>query len=288
MKRPGALLLACSILFAVSTAHAAETLHLVIMAPTDPVKELPKYEALSAYLREIDPLFGAIELRVAKDYAEAARLFKAGDVEGMFSGSFVAAVLIGKGYARPIARPFRPDGSSTYRASIVAKVGAKPFGGMADLEGKRVAACPLAIAGEVLLRALLGPGGLPESVYVPVAVDSHQGALEAVRSGAADYAVVKSTIFVPEDYPGLALVGMQAEGNPDNTLIVPPRIFEKIGAVMSRALLGLEADTGERAQAVKRAFGCSGFVATSLMDFAPTFNIIKKADIDLKTFDFSF
>jgi hypothetical protein len=269
-------------------AFASEPLHLVIMAPTDPAKELPKYEALSAYLQAASPQLGEIKLRVAKNYSEAARLFKSGEAEGMFSGSFVAAVFIGKGLARPVARPLRTDGTSTYRAAIVAKEGIKAFGGLADFKNTRVAACPLATAGEVFLRALLGPGQKPESFFFPVPVESHQGALEAVLRGDADYAVVKSTIFVPEGYPGLSLIGMQAAGNPDNTLILQPAVFEKIGDVISGALLGLDADTGERALAVKKAFGCKGFIATTAMDFEQTFSIIRKAGVDLKTFDFAF
>jgi len=278
-------LIAC---LAPSTAFGSVPLHLVIRAPTDPAKELPKYEALSAYLQEADPRLGAISLSVAKNYAEAARLFKSGDVEGMFSGSFVAAVFIGKGLARPVARPLRADGTSTYRASIVAREGARAFGSLADFKGKRVAACPLATAGEVFLRALLDPGQKPESVYVPVPVESHQQALEAVMSGAADYAIVKSTIFAPEGYPGLTVVGMQAAGNPDNTLIMTPRVFDKFGPAVSKALFGLAADTGERARAVKQAFGCAGFIATNGTDFALTFSIMRRAGVDPKTFDFAF
>ncbi|HEY6000841.1 MAG TPA: PhnD/SsuA/transferrin family substrate-binding protein [bacterium] len=288
MRRHLLPLLALTACLAASTAFASEPLHLVIMAPTDPAKELPKYEVLSAYLQAAEPQLGGITLRVAKNYSEAARLFKSGDVEGMFSGSFVAAVFIGKGLARPVARPLRTDGSSTYRASIVAKDGARAFGSLADFKGKRVAACPLATAGEVFLRALLDPGQKPESVYIPVPVDSHQQALEAVLSGAADYAVVKSTIFAPEGYPGLTVVGMQAAGNPDTTLIMPSRVFERIGPAVSRALLGLETDTGEKARAVKEAFGCTGFIATTGTDFEPTFSIMRRAGVDLRTFDFAF
>ena len=214
------LMSALSWCLAVSTSFASETLHILVMAPTTAAQELPKYEALSAYLKSVNPLLGDIKLRVADDYPDAARFFKAEGVEGMFSGSFVAAVFIAKGYARPVARPLRADGVSTYGASIVAKAGTPPFGGIADLKGKRVAACPLATAGDVYLRSLLGPGKKPEDVFTPVPVASHQAALEAVAGGAADYAVVKSTVFVPESYPGLALVGSDAPGNPDNTFIM--------------------------------------------------------------------
>jgi ABC-type phosphate/phosphonate transport system substrate-binding protein len=282
------LLAAVSWCLAVSTSFASEPLHILVMAPTTAAKELPKYEALSGYLKSVNPLLGDIKVRVAEDYPDAARFFKAEGVEGMFSGSFVAAVFIAKGYALPVARALRADGASTYGASIVAKAGTPPFGGIADLKGKRVAACPLATAGEVYLRSLLGPGKKPEDVFTPVPVASHQAALEAVAGGAADYAVVKSTVFVPESYPGLALVGSDVPGNPDNTFIMPRESYEKLGALISKALLGLEADTSEKAKSVKDAFGCAGFLVTTGMDFAPTFSVIRKTGIDLKTFDFAF
>jgi len=282
------LLAALSWCLAVSTPFASEPLHILVMAPTSAAEELPKYEALSGYLKSVNPLLGDIKLRVADDYPDAARFFKKEGVEGMFSGSFVAAVFIAKGYARPVARTLRADGSSTYGASVVAKAGTPPFGGLADLKGKRVAACPLATAGEVYLRSLLGPGKRPEDVFTPVPVASHQAALEAVAGGAADYAVVKSTVFVPERYPGLALVGSDAPGNPDNTFIMTQESYERLGALISKALLGLEADTSEEAKSVKEAFGCAGFVVTTGMDFAPTFSTIRKTGIDLKTFDFAF
>jgi ABC-type phosphate/phosphonate transport system substrate-binding protein len=288
MSRVTVLLAAGLLLVGVTTASAAETLHFVIMSPADAKQEGPKYEALSAYLRSANPLLGDIKLRIAGNYTEAARLFAAGDVEGMFSGSFVAAVFIAKGLAKPVARPLAANGSSTYTTSVVAKAGAAPFAGLADFKGKRVAGCRLASAGEVFARSLLGPGEQAESVFTPVAVDSHQAALEAVTSGAADYAVVKSTLFAPAGYPGLIEVGSDAGQHPDNTLIMPNTTFEKFGAILSRALLGLEGDTSEKAVAVKQAFGCRGFIATAGTDFAPTFTLLRRARVDPKTFDFAF
>jgi ABC-type phosphate/phosphonate transport system substrate-binding protein len=288
MKRATALLAAGFVFLMASTALAAGTLHLVIMSADDPAKEGPKYEALSAYLRAANPLLGDIKLRIAKNYPEAVQLFQQGDVEGMFSGSFVAAVFIAKGVAKPVVRPLGANGVSTYRAAIVAKEGTKPFGGIADFRGKRVAYSPLASAGEVFVRSLLGAGEKPESVYTPVAVDSHHAALEAVLNGAADYAVVKNTIFATGDYKGLVLVGSDDAENPDNTLIMPADAHGKYGALIARALLSLEVDSGEKAEAVKRAFGCKAFIGTAMMDFAPTLKLLEKAHIDPKKFDFAF
>ncbi len=288
MSRLEGLLAAGFLLLAAPAVHAAETLHFVVMAPTAPLKEAVKYEALSEYLRAANPLLGDIKLRIAKDFPEAVRLFKEGDVEGMFSASFVAAVFIAKGVARPVARPLRADGGSTYGASIVAKAGTRPFGGLADLQGKRAAYCPLASAGEVYLRSLLAPGERPEDLFTPLPVATHQAALLAVLEGTADYAFVKSTVFTPEEYAGLALVGSDAGGNPENTLIMPPAAHERTGGLITRALLALEADTGEKAMAVKRAFGCRAFIPTTGMDFAPTFSLMRRARVDPKTFDFAF
>ena len=72
----------------------------------------------------------------------------------------------------------------------------------------------------------------------------------AVVSGAADYAVVKSTVFVAARYPGLIAVGSDAGEHPDNTLIMPNDAFERYGALISRVLLGLESDAGEKAGSV--------------------------------------
>jgi ABC-type phosphate/phosphonate transport system substrate-binding protein len=288
MKRVAVLLGAGLVLLAATTAPAAETLHLLIMSPADPKREAPKYEALSAYLRASNPLLGDIKLRIARDYPEAVRLFKEGDAEGMFSGSFVAAVFIAKGVAKPVARPLGANGVSTYRAAVVAKAGTRPFGGIADLRGRRVAYSLLASAGEIFVRTLLRAGEKPESVFTPVPVPTHQAALDAVAAGTADYAVVKDTVFSPAEYPGLAIVGTDVEENPDSTLIMPDAAHAKYGAMMSRALLALEADTGEKAQAVKDAFGCKGFIATQVGDFVHTFKNLEKAHVDPKTFDFSF
>ena len=170
----------------------------------------------------------------------------------------------------------------------MAKQGATPFAGIADFKGKRVAYCLLASAGEVFAMSLLGPEEKPGNVFTPVPVDSHQAALEAVASGAADYAVVKSTVFATAEYPGLIAVEADAGEHPDNTLIMPNDAFEKYGALISRVLLGLESDTSEMAGTVKKSFGCSGFIATAGIDFAPTLTLLRKARVNPKTFDFAF
>ena len=288
MKKVVSLFCLALILATASVALAADTLHFVIMSSEDPKKEGPKYAALAEYLKAGSPGIGDIQLRVAKDYTEAAKLFQGGEVDGMFSGSFVAGIFIKKEVAKPIARPVLASGATTYKAVIIAKEGTKPFAGIGDFRGKKVAYTLLASSGEAFVRGLLPAGEKPENVYTPVPAASHLIAINAVQSGAADYAVVKNMVWDPAKFPGLALVGEDKGENPNNTLIMSNAAAGKHGEDIKRLLLKLEADTGAQAAEVKKLFGIKAFIPTTSADFSHTFEIFEKANINAKTFDFKF
>lgn len=288
MKRIIALSCLGLMLAASSVAVAAESLNFVIMSSEDPKKEGPKYAALAAYLKTGSAKIGEIELRVAKDYPEAARLFQDAAVDGMFSGSFVAGIFIKKEVAKPIARPVLNNGATTYKAYVIAKEGTKPFAGIGDFRGKKVAYTLIASSGEAFVRALLSAGQKPEDVYTPVPAASHQIAINAVQSGAADYAVVKNMVWDPAKYPGLALVGEDKGENPNNTLIMSNAAAGKVGDEVRRILLKLESDTGAQAMEVKKLFGIKAFIDTTPADFAHTFGIFERAHINAKQFNFKF
>jgi len=271
-----------------SFALAADTLHFVIMSSEDPKKEGPKYAALAEYLKAGSPEIADIQLRVAKDYPEAAKLFQGAEVDGMFSGSFVAGIFIKKEVAKPIARPVLASGATTYKAVIIAKEGTKPFAGIGDFRGKKVAYTLLASSGEAFVRGLLPAGEKPETVYTPVPAASHLIAINAVQSGAADYAVVKNMVWDPAKFPGLVLVGEDKGENPNNTLIMSNAAAGKHGEHIRTLLLKLESDTGALAAEVKKLFGVKAFIPTTNADFNHTFEIFEKANINAKTFDFKF
>lgn len=271
-----------------SFALAADTLHFVIMSSEDPKKEGPKYAALASYLNAGSPAIGDIQLRVAKDYPEAARLFQDAEVDGMFSGSFVAGIFIKKEVAKPIARPVLANGATMYKAVIIAREGTKPFAGIGDIRGKRVAYTLLASSGEAFVRALLPAGEKPENIYTPVPAASHLIAISAVQSGAADYAVVKNMVWDPAKFPGLALVGEDKGENPNMTLIMSTAAADKHGEEVKHLLLKLESDTGAQAAEVKKLFGIKAFIATTSADFNHTYEIFEKAGINAKSFDFKF
>jgi ABC-type phosphate/phosphonate transport system substrate-binding protein len=286
--RLAAALCLTAVLAGATAAFAADTLHFVIMSSEDPKKEGPKYAALAEYLRAGSVAIGEINLRVAKDYPEAAKLFQGGEVDGMFSGSFVAGIFIKKEVAKPIARPVLASGATTYKAVVIAKEGTKPFAGIGDFRGKKVAYTLLASSGEAFVRGLLAAGEKPESVYTPVPAATHQIAINAVQSGAADYAVVKNMVWDPAKYPGLALVGEDKGENPNNTLIMSNAAAGRHGEDIKRLLLKLEADGGSKATEVKKLFGIKGFIATTAADFSHTFELFEKANIEPKSFNFKF
>ncbi len=295
-SRNAAVLLAILVLFFVfpSLSSGKDNIELVVMVSEDPVKEAPKYEALSMYIKGKSDRIGGIRLRIARDYPEAAALFSKGEAQGMFAGSFVGAVLIKKGLAKPVARPQLYDGTSTYRALVVAKAGTPAFTGLSDFESppgtrrKIVAYCAIASAGEVFVRSLLPPGVKPEDRFSPYICASHEAALKAVAEGVADYAVIKNKVWNPSSYPGLAVVGGDDKENPNLTLILTPASYDRYGDDLSRVLLGLEKDTGEGAQRVKNTFGCKSFIPTTASDFLHTYWLMEKAHVDPKTFDFAF
>lgn len=273
---------------AVQTVAAADVFHIVIMASKDPRVEGPKYAALNRYVASKSSDIGEIKLKIAKDYPDAVKLFQGGEVEGMFSGSFVASIFIKKGVAQPLVRPRLTSGVTTYKALVAAPRGSSDFKGLSDFEGKKVAYCSLASSGEIFARSLLGANENPSDHFTPVKAKSHQAALNAVKSGAADYAVFKNLIWDPARNPELAVIGGDRAENPNNTFIMSNAAYKARGEELRRILLGLEADHSQLAEAVKKAFKISGFINTAAEDFSHTYSLIESAHIDPATFNFTF
>jgi len=272
----------------VSTAAAKDNLYFVVMASKDPVKEGVKYKALSNYIAAQIPEIGQINVKTAKDYAHAVQLFQSGKVDGMFAGSFVAAVFIKKGLAEPVVRPVNTQGVSTYKALVVAKEGTATFDGLTDFEGKKVAYCSLASSGQVFAKTLLDVGEQSSDHYTEVIVKSHQEAFDKVAGGEADFAVGKNLVWDPDANPGLTVIGGDSAENPNNTLILASKTAATHGESLAKVLLGLEGDSSAKAMKLKEVFKVRGFIETTSEDFSHTFTNLEKAHVDADTFDFAF
>ena len=239
MKLKMMVLVIAAVFLMCQTAIAADVLNVVIMASKNPRKEGPKYQALSEYIQGKSSAISGVDMKIAKDYADAVRLFQSGEVDGMFSGSFVASIFIKKNVADPLVRPVSKNGVHTYKALVAAPKGSAKFGGMSDFKGKKVAYCSLASSGEIFARTLLSAGEKPEDYYTVVKAKSHGAALNAVKSGAAHYAVFKNLIWDPRAYPELDVIGGDDEENPNNTFILSKDASAKFGKELGSILMGM-------------------------------------------------
>ena len=247
--------------------------------------EAEKYKPLVAYLAKSGLTAAFV---TAKDYPAAAAMFTKGEVDAMFTGSGIAATLMVKDLADPIARPIGKEGHSTYWAVVVGPKGSAPFSGRADFfQGKRVALTPLASSGEFFYRSLAGAGSASGTL---VKAASHAAALDAVMRGQADYAIIKNRVWdaIGAKFSPLAKLGEDKGGeNPDGTLMVSRRADRALGPKLLAALLALKADASAEASAVKGGLGITHFVPTGKNDFQHTVGLIRKAGVT-KDFGWSF
>ncbi|MBF0531953.1 MAG: PhnD/SsuA/transferrin family substrate-binding protein [Candidatus Omnitrophica bacterium] len=273
--------------FSVERAIAGEVLKFVIMVSDKPAEEAPKYAALAKYIKTSVLGIGEIKLETAQDYAAAAAMFKSGSVDGMFAGSFVAAVFIKQGAAVPVVRPVLENDVSTYKAIIVALNGTPAFTGPADLKGKKVAYCAYASSGEVFARSLI-EGADPKTFFTPLIKASHSSALQDVILKRADYAIVKNLTYKDgAAYPGTIVAGGDTAENPNNTLILAKKTYDKYGAQIETALVQVAISADPAAQELKKLFKAKGFVKTTAGDFEHTYSIMANAKIDPATFNFN-
>lgn len=258
----------------VASAGAEEFKIGVMQAQAGSVK---KYAALESYLKakSIDVKFVHFS-----DYNKAASMFDAGELDGMFSGSGVAGIFILKGVATPLVRPVDEHGRSTYWAVIIGKKGEKPFNDQAAYFNNRtVAYSAIASSGEFYYRSIPGIDRIQDKTVIAA---NHQEALEMVRDGKAEFAIVKNLVWnsLKGSFPEMELVGQDAEQNPDNTLIIskktPPATVKKILA----ALMAIE--RAPDAAPVREGMKIKGFVMTTGNDFSHTLELLKGAGVTEK------
>ncbi|MBF0483118.1 MAG: PhnD/SsuA/transferrin family substrate-binding protein [Candidatus Omnitrophica bacterium] len=272
--------------FGSSQVFAGDVLKFVIMVSDDPAQEAHKYAFLADYIKTNVSGIDDIKLETAQDYPMAVDMFKSGAVDGMFAGSFVAAVFIKKGYAVPVVRPVSNEGVSTYKAIVVARTGTPVFNGLSDLKNKNVAYCALASSGEVFVRGLT-EGENPNKFLTPQITSNHISAIRAVINQRADYAIVKNLTYKNgNEFPGTVQVGEDSAENPNNTMILTKKTYEKYGKSIEEALTQLETQSSPTAQNLKESFKAKGFIKTTEQDFEHTFALMEKAKVNPLTFNF--
>jgi ABC-type phosphate/phosphonate transport system substrate-binding protein len=278
-----AVALSCILLFSLLIGSAyAETFKIGIMQ--DKAGAAKKFKPLLMYMKEkgVNAFFVT-----AVDYSNAAKMFAAGKVDAMFSGSGVAGSMIIKDLAKPIVRPLSKDDTSTYWAVVVAKKGAPKFSSTAGyFAGKKVVFCGLASSGEFFFRSLPGSSEVASTFNK---ASSHAAAIDVVSRGNADVAIVKNRVWDKEKskYPNLVQVGEDKGENPNGTLIVAKQTSPEMVKNVTDILLGLKDDMSPKAIAAKDALGIQGYIETTNNDFKHTLALLKRAGVT-KGFDFKF
>lgn len=269
--RPALLLVIFFICIGAETAIAA-TFNIGIMQAQSGAAK--KYAPLEAYLQKRDIHIKFIPLN---SYTEAAARFEKGEVDGMFSGSGIAGVLLLKGLVNPLVRPVDTQGRSTYWAVVVGRKGDKPFtGSAAYFNGKKVAFSALASSGEFFFHAIPNIDRVDARTIV---ANNHQDALDKLNKGVADFAIVKNMVWdtLKGKYPALEQVGQDGGQNPNETLIVSKKTSpEDLKHILS-VLLAVGSDP--EAGAVRESMGIKGFMVTTTNDFTHTLTLLKRAGV---------
>jgi ABC-type phosphate/phosphonate transport system substrate-binding protein len=235
-----------------------------------------KFKTLEAYFEK-----HGIQTRIVvpENYTAAAQMFADGRVDGMFSGSGVAGAMLIRKVANPLVRPVASNGTSTYWAVVLTRKGAPRFDGRADyFKGKKVASCALASSGELFLRSIPGARAAVAELKI---VASHGDAIEAVKRGEADIAIVKNLVWdnLQAQYPTLERVGSDNGQNPNDTLIVSAKTDQAFVKKLMETLLALKSDPGTEAAAVRRDLGIQGYILTSAADFRHTLGLLQRAGV---------
>jgi len=222
----------------------------------------------------------------APNYPHAAKMFVNGEADAMFSGSGLAGTLIIKDIAIPTVRPVSKDGSSTYKAVILAPKGAPKFTDAKYFAGKKVVFSGLAAAGEFYYRSIPNIKNVNANIILAA---SHGAAIEALARGAADIAIAKDKVWDKrkEEFSNLEKVGEDKGENPDMTLMLSKKVNKDLVTKVTNILLGINNDNSPEALEVKNKLNADSFIKTTQKDFNHTLDLLKRAGVT-KDFNFSF
>jgi phosphonate transport system substrate-binding protein len=254
-------------------------------------KQRERFRPLAGYLSK--KLGIPVEFTVEERYRDLMSGFHTEKYDGAFFESFHAAMAIRKDGVVPVARTVNLDGSSTYRGRVFVR---KDSGihEVQDLRGKRMAFVDLATtSGYVFPIALLRQKGVadPDTFLGPQTfVGRHDTAIYAVLDGKADAGAAKSTVFdkIRAEDPRVArdlLVLADSAPMPSSTLCVRNDLPTELQAKLKGALLDLARDP-EGAK-VLYALGATRFVETAAAEFQPVLDLMKSADLDPMTFNYT-
>jgi phosphonate transport system substrate-binding protein len=251
-------------------------------------KQKARFKLLGDYLtRKIGV---PVRFTILSRYGNVIEGFESEHMDGAFFGSFTGALAIERLGVVPLARPVNLDGTSTYRGYVFVRKDS----GISDIEGmrgKRMAFVDRATtAGYVFPLAWLRQRGVtsPDRFFAEHwFTGSHDAAIAAVLDRTADVGAAKHSVFdrVRKENTRVdreLLIVASSPPVPSNGLCVRRDMEEDLREALRRALIGLPSD--HQGASVLRELGALKFTETSAADYAPVFELSRKAGIELKKY----
>ncbi|HBH62047.1 MAG TPA: hypothetical protein DDX85_09990 [Nitrospiraceae bacterium] len=253
-------------------------------------KQMKRYQPIGDYIEKKTEI--KIRFTILSRYGNIVESFEQKNMDGAFWGSFTGAMAIKKLGIQPIARPVNQDGTSTYKGyifvhkdSVITGVDRMRHSVMAFVDRATT-------AGYVFPIAYLREHGITDiksffkEYYF---TGSHDAAIYAVLNKEAEIGCAKNTIFdmLAEENPrvkeDLVVIATSPEV-PSNGLAMRSNIATDIRLKLKKVLL--EMDSDPEGKEVLKKFGAIRFVETTVDDYAPVFDLARKAGIDLRNYTY--
>ncbi len=253
-------------------------------------KQRERFMLLGEYLSK--KMGADVQFTILSRYGNIIERFNTEKMDGAFFGSFTGALAIGKLGVVPIARPVNPDQTSTYRGYLFVRRDSR-IKSIADMKGKRMAFVEKATtAGYLFPLAYLRENGINNGMNFfgsHFFAGSHDAAVYAVLNKKADVGAAKHSMYarLAKEDPRIGkelVILAESPDVPSNGLCVRKGLDRELTKKLRSALLGLHSDP--EGQAVLKQFGALRFIETTVKDYDPVFDMVRKASIDVKNYEY--
>ena len=253
--------------------------------------QMERFKPLAEYLSK--KTGAEVNITILSRYGNIIERFQSEKMDGAFFGSFTGALAIQKLGVDPLARPVNLDGSSTYHGYLFVRKdsGIKK---VSDMKGKKMAFVEKATtAGYIFPIAYFKKNGVTNidtffSEYY--FTGSHDAAIYAVLDKKADIGAAKHSVYDrvrradPRVDKELVILAESAKV-PSNGLCVRKGLDRQLKEKLKKTLLTI--DTDPEGKVVLQKLGAIKFIETTVADYAPVFDLAKKAGIDIRTYDYN-
>lgn len=281
MSKPAFLLvlLLCLLPSAIPAQTAAEdgkpVVYFGVIPRYNPMIMYHNYQPIMDYLTEKTPFH--FELKLARDYTDAVRFLKEGEVQVASLGD-VTFFEANRGFgAIPIVRPLNKLGRSEYRSIIITRSDSG-ISTLADLKGKTFAFGNLhSTSGNLLPRLLLFANGITLFDLASYQnLHSHTDVARGVLKGKFDAGAVKDVVALRYQKHGLKIIA-RSDPVPSVPIVARPDADPEMIRTLREALLSIDPTDPVMARRMKSwdpEFR-NGFVPASAEDYAPIFKMME-------------